>query len=123
MPKINKNAQLKHLKQVEKDCKEIETELKQLLKEITVIEKMTREDESKKNLQNCNNRIKQVNKYYSDKIDQLENEIGQMKDRENEYERIFRDYSKKLMKLEDEKRREEIREMNKDIHTWWKERS
>lgn len=118
MPKINKNAQLKHLKQVEKDCKEVEADLRKLLKEIDTIEKISREDEWKKNRQDCNDRIKQVNEYYSNKIDELEDEISQLKERENEYERIYRDYSKKLMKLEEEKRQEEIREMNKDLHKW-----
>lgn len=134
MSKINKNAQLKRLKQVEKDCKGVENDLKKLLREIETIERTTRDDEWKKNRQDCQERIKQVNEYYSDKIDILENkfeklkneyenEIELLKNRETEYERIYQDYSKKLMKLEDQRRQEEIREMNKNIGSWWKEHS
>lgn len=119
MPKVNKNAQLKHLKQVEKDCKQVETELKKLLKEIDTVEKNSREDEWKKNRQDCQERIKQVNEYYSDKIDVLEEQIKYLKKQSHELERLQWD----IMKYKDLERQEEIREMNKNIGSWWKDHS
>lgn len=98
----NKNSKnINALKKIEKECEVTMNELNVLLAEIDSLKKENRkcendknrikDDEWKKNREECGNRIKQVNQYFEDEIDKLESKLYIHQRREEDYRRMLKD--------------------------------